>query len=134
MSALDVLRACAVAWNDHQADVIAALYDAGARRVSPLGALEGRDAIRSFVLGFFVRSPDTAIKLGRTAENHDDVLFEFVHRGTHQGPLRTPAGEIAGTGRIFTLKGTGVISVVDDRIANECLYFDPVDLTRQLTE
>jgi len=127
------LRAYVAAWNDHGVDVIVDLYDVGARRVSPVGALEGRDAIRSFVQGLFAMSPDTTIELGRTAENHNDVLFEFVDRGTHQGPLKTPAGEIAGTGRTFIIKGAGAISVVDGRIANECLYFDPADLIRQLT-
>src|SRR6266480_4885271 len=78
------LRAYVAAWNDHGVDVIVDLYDVGARRVSPVGALEGRDAIRSFVQGLFAMSPDTTIELGRTAENHNDVLFEFVDRGTHQ--------------------------------------------------
>lgn len=105
MSALEVLRAYVAAWNDHRVDAIVGLYDVGARRVSPVGALEGRDAIRSFVQGFFAMSPDTTIELGRTAENHNDVLFEFVDRGTHHGPLKTPAGEIAGTGRTFIIKG-----------------------------
>jgi hypothetical protein len=72
-------------------------------------------------------SPDTVIELGRTAENQTDVLFGFVHRGTHQGPLKTPAGEIAGTGRIRNVKGAGAISVVDGRIAtNACTSTRPI--------
>jgi hypothetical protein len=35
----------------------------GARRVSPLGTLERRYAIRSFAQGFFAMSPDTTIEL-----------------------------------------------------------------------
>jgi hypothetical protein len=47
VSALNVLRSYVAARNDHDVDLTVRLCDVGARRVSPLGALEGRDAIQS---------------------------------------------------------------------------------------
>lgn len=134
MSPVEVLEAYADAWNAHDVKAISDLYAPEAVRVSPLGAVEGRVAIRSYVEAFFAMSPDTSIEIGRHSSTASEVFYEFVDEGTQLGALRTAGGELPASGRRFHIEGSGIIAVADGQMCHDRVYFDVATLMRQLNQ
>ena len=60
------------------------------------------------------------------------VVLELVWNGTHTGPLQTPNGEIAPTGRKINLRACQVIDTVGEKVAAVRQYFDMATLLRQI--
>ena len=63
----------------------------------------GHEGFMRFMQGWADAFPD-----GRAEDSHvyvgkDFAVTEFVGRGTHEGPLRSPGGEISPTGRSVEL-------------------------------
>ena len=68
------------------------LYGAGT-------VFDGEEAVRGYFAASRIPFPDQANEIIAIAADGDTVLVEFWLTGTHLGPLRTPKGEIAPTGR-----------------------------------
>ncbi|MCV2489219.1 ester cyclase [Geodermatophilus sp. YIM 151500] len=105
-------------------DVVTWLPDAG-----PFTGIEpfveyGRAFLRAF--------PDGRIHRDHYLESGDRVVVEGRFTGTNTGPLRTPAGELAPTGRAMTLPFADVFRVVEGKIAEHRVYYDSLDLLTQL--
>jgi SnoaL-like polyketide cyclase len=60
------------------------------------------------------------------------VATEHIGRGTHTGPLVTPAGTIPATGRPVELRLAELYEVQEDRIKRLNAYYDSASLMRQL--
>ena len=74
---------------------------------------------------------------GRAEDSHVYVgenfaVTEFVGRGTHEGPLRSPGGEISPTGRSVEFELCEVYQIRNGRIHSARTYFDAANLMRQL--
>jgi hypothetical protein len=69
--------------------------------------------------------PDQANEIAIGAEG-DSVPVEFWLTGTHLGPLRTPKGEIAPTGRAFRVRMMASFEFApgSDRIVCERPFYD----------
>ncbi len=68
------------------------LYGAGT-------VFDGEDAVRGYFAASRTPFPDQANEIIAIGAGGDTVLVEFWLTGTHLGPLRTPKGEIAPTGK-----------------------------------
>jgi ketosteroid isomerase-like protein len=73
------------------------------------------------------RTEDTAAYAGE-----EFGVTEFVGRGTHEGPLKSPAGEIPPTGRSVEFKLCEVYEFRDGKIVSGHSYFDSLGLMTQL--
>ena len=73
------------------------LYGAGS-------VFDGEEAVRGYFAASRVPFPDQANEIIAIGACDDSVLVEFWLTGTHLGPLRTPKGEIAPTGRSFRVR------------------------------
>ena len=73
------------------------LYGAGT-------VFDGEDAVRSYFAASRTPFPDQANEIIAIGAGGDTVLVEFWLTGTHLGPLRTPKGEIAPTGKAFRVR------------------------------
>lgn len=62
----------------------------------------------------------------------DFVVTELMARGTHDGPLSTPAGEIPPSGRSLRLPMCEVLLIRAGKIAAARLYFDSAQLLQQI--
>ena len=62
----------------------------------------------------------------------DGVLAEFWLLGTHLGPLATPAGIIAPTGRTFRVRMAALFLFDDTGIVCERVWFDQLSILRDL--
>jgi predicted ester cyclase len=73
------------------------LYGAGT-------VFDGEAAVRGYFAASRIPFPDQANEIIAIGAEGDAVLVEFWLTGTHLGPLRTPKGEIAPTGKAFRVR------------------------------
>jgi uncharacterized protein (TIGR02246 family) len=66
--------------------------------------VHGREALLEYFKGMFKAMPDFKSDLTMIAFSGDTIVFEGVGSGTFTGPLATPEGEVAPTGKKFSLK------------------------------
>ena len=99
----------------------------------PFGqTFHGRDGFVNFMMGFKSAFPDLRINVTNQVATNDQVVNEFTARGTHTGPLLTPAGEIPATGRTVDFVICEVLGIRDGKVASLHNYQDAASLMRQL--
>ena len=87
-----------------------------------------RQSLENWARGF----PDGQVEIRNVIAERDWVVVEFTGRGTHQGPLAGPAGEIAPTGRWVEVPFCDVFQFENGKIVRGRTYFDAATLMRQL--
>ena len=92
------------------------LYGAGS-------VFDGEEAVRGYFAASRVPFPDQANEIIAISAGGDSVLVEFWLTGTHLGPLRTPKGEIAPSGKSFRVRGDSPIPDGGDEPAEDA---DPI--------
>jgi steroid delta-isomerase-like uncharacterized protein len=120
-------------WNDRDLEraLDLATDDIEIRLVATGQTLTGRDGFRRFMERFVSASSDMKKHITNQVVSADQVVSEFTLRGTHDGPLRTPTGEIPPTGREIQLEVVEVIGVRGEKIAWIRNYSDTMTLMRQ---
>jgi steroid delta-isomerase-like uncharacterized protein len=99
----------------------------------PFGqTFHGRDGFIGFMQSFKGAFPDIRISVTNQVATDDQVVSEFMARGTHTGPLQTPAGAIPPTGRTVDFIVCEVIQVKHGRITSLHNYQDATSIMRQL--
>ena len=99
----------------------------------PFGqTFHGRDGFTGFMQGFKGAFPDIRISVTNQVATDEQVVSEFTARGTHTGPLQTPAGAIPATGRTVDFIVCEVMPVKNGRIASLHNYQDAASIMRQL--
>ena len=103
------------------------LYGAGT-------VFDGEAAVRGYFAASRTPFPDQANEIIAIGAAGDTVLVEFWLTGTHLGPLRTPKGEIAPTGKTFRVRMMASFEFAPDsaRIVCERPYFDQRAVIRAL--
>ena len=92
----------------------------------------GREGFRAFMQDFKTAFPDCTVYLTRQVATEDGVVNEFRARGTHRGPLASPAGAIPPTGRSIDYPVCEVWEIREGKLARLRNYFDAASLMRQL--
>ena len=82
--------------------------------------------------GWATALPDSKATFEREVFSGNTVTLELTWRGTHTGPLQTPNGEIAPTGRKIELRAVQVVDVADGKAQSIRQYFDMATLFDQL--
>ena len=94
---------------------------------------EGADATLDVWKGWGQAFPDSRATFDRThVAGNDTVVLELTWRGTHQGPLQTPAGSIAATGKRIEVRAVAIVELSGDRARTQRHFFDMATLFRQL--
>jgi steroid delta-isomerase-like uncharacterized protein len=70
---------------------------------------------------------DNALVAGK-----ETVVLEVTWRGTHRGPLETPAGSIPPTGKGIEVRAVALVEIAGDRARSQRHYFDMATLLAQL--
>lgn len=97
-------------------------------------ATKGRDAVRSMIDGILRAFPDmTWEQVGDPIEAGGRAALVMAVRGTNDGPLSMPAGEVPPTGKAISFE-TAVLWTIgsDGLIAEERSYFDATGVAAQL--
>lgn len=101
--------------------------------VGPGMDLKGREEIRRFVEGFHQAFPDVAHRIDRLLVAGDTLIMEGVFTGTHEGVLRTPAGDVPPTGRRVEVREVQLVTIDRDGLAARFdTYFDRLEMLAQL--
>ena len=99
----------------------------------PAGAtFRGPDGYQQFLGVWLTAFPDAKVEVKNIAAGDDFAVAQFVGRGTHRGPLKTPAGDVPATGKPMVVDFCEVYSLKGGRIASCQLYFDAMGLMKQL--
>lgn len=121
--------------NAHDVKKFAATYAADAVVYDPFypQPMKGRDAVEQDMVELLRAFPDMRFSAGPLFQDGDTVAAEFTLRGTHEGPLASPDGEIAATGRPIENHGA-VFSTFNaaGEVAEERRYYDAGSLLAQL--
>jgi steroid delta-isomerase-like uncharacterized protein len=116
-------------------------FELGARMIAPEGIITlvgtgqtftGPEGSRQFETMWVTAFPDGLATVDRVIAQGDHVVVEFTGRGTHNGPLSTPAGDIPATGRSVTLQFIDVLEFADGKIQSQRSYLDSGSLMAQL--
>ena len=121
-------------FNDEKIDDVLALTteDIEANLI-PFGqTFQGREGFMNFMMGFKGAFPDLKITVTNQVATDDQVVSEFTARGTHTGPLLTPAGELPPTGRKVDFIVCEVWRIKNGKLASLHNYQDAASLMRQL--
>ena len=121
-------------WNDRDLDgaLDLATDDVEVRLVALGQTLTGRDGFRRFMERFAIASSDMKKDVKNQIASDDQVVSEFTLRGTHDGSLRTQAGEIPPTGRSIELEVVEVVGIREGKVGSITNYSDTSTLMRQL--
>jgi predicted ester cyclase/heme-degrading monooxygenase HmoA len=94
--------------------------------------LTGREAAEAMWSTYHDAFPDNRLQI--TAIHADDRggVHEGRAAGTHTGPLRGSAGEIAPTGRRAEINFCGIYEFEEGKVTSFHLYFDQAEMLRQL--
>jgi predicted ester cyclase len=82
--------------------------------------------------GFKGAFPDLRIAVTNQVATEDSVVSEFTARGTHTGPLQTPAGAIPPTGRIVDFVVCEIWKMRNGQLASLHNYQDAAAIMRQI--
>ena len=121
MNSGDLDRVAAVAAED-----IAFVDVAGGEEIA------GRGQWREYSGRYVKAFPDLQLDVANIVSTEDTVTLELVLRGTHKGPLESPAGSIPATGRPIDVRACIVARVRDGLITDAREYYDAVTLMLQL--
>ncbi len=100
--------------------------------VAPNASMHGREQVLGFLGVFWDAFPDGRLETSRLLAEGSVVAAEGRFIVTHTGVLRTPAGDVAATGRSVDFRWMSSYEVRGDELASEHLYFDQAELLGQL--
>ena len=92
----------------------------------------GIDEVIGAFVGWKAMAPDGVGEVERAIGNGDVVALEIRWRGTHTGPLVTPAGEVPPTGRGFDLWATAWQQWEGGRLVYQRHHLDMLTFLTQL--
>jgi steroid delta-isomerase-like uncharacterized protein len=134
LSIANVAKASVIAYNEKNWEKVHAsvtpdcLYDEVATNRKTTGV---KDTIALWQ-GWARAFPDSKATFENQFVAETTVVLELTWRGTHTGPLPTPHGEIAPTGKTIEFRACQVIEVSGERAKTIRQYFDMTTLLRQL--
>ena len=113
-------------------DLANAPYAEDAETSDPTGKYKGKAQILASFKAWKTAFPQANAQVTNQVSEGDQLVSEVVYRGTHSGPLATPNGSIAPTGKPIELHLAIVSSFRNGLIQRERAYFDLAGLMQQL--
>ena len=126
------LQAYLNAIDTHNRTAILSTYAKDVEIRAPGTELDGRAAAAAWIEVFLRAFPDLHHEVLSTVEADNQVAAESRFTGTHTGPLASPGGEIAPTGRTVTLDYADVVRFAGEELQSEHVYFDQAAFLTQL--
>jgi steroid delta-isomerase-like uncharacterized protein len=131
---IDAAKAPLLGFNDKNWNAVRAsispdfVYD----EVATNRKVQGADQTIALWQGWATAYPDAQATFNRELAGGNTVVFEVTWRGTHKGPLQTPEGPIAPTGKRIDVRACMVMEVANDKATLQCHYFDMGTLLQQI--
>jgi len=133
-SIVDVAKASVNAYNEKNWEKVRATLtpDCVYEEIATSRKTHGVNDTIALWQGWAKAMPDSKATFDNQIVKDNTVVLEITWRGTHSGPLQTPRGEIAPTGRRFELRACQVVNVSGERANTVRHYFDMNTLFQQL--
>jgi steroid delta-isomerase-like uncharacterized protein len=130
-----VVRTVYTAFNDHDLDAVVALVtdDFELVDVATGQTYQGPAGCRAWLEPWLTAVPNARTEVTSLVVEGDWVATEHTGRGTHTGPLPTPAGELPPSGRPIELRFGEFFELRGGKIARMRAYWDVGTLLRQVT-
>jgi predicted ester cyclase len=107
-------------------------YAEDAETSDPTGKYKGKAQILASFKVWKTAFPQANAQVTNQVSEGDQLVSEVIYRGTHSGPLASPKGTIAPTGKPIELRLAIVSSFRNGLIQRERAYFDLAGLMQQL--
>jgi predicted ester cyclase len=128
-----VFDAWLAAFNAHDEAAIRAVTAEDCVFEGPGGVhLVGRDAVAGYALVWLHAFSDAALEADHVAVDGDWVAMAGMFRGTHDGTLASPNGDVPATGRRLEGRCSQLVRFADGKAVEEHLYYDQIDVITQL--
>ena len=110
-------------------DGAAAIYHEDVVTIDPgLGRATSLAEWRAYGEAFRRASPDAHMVVQTVLEHEDTVAVEATFAGTFTGPMTSPQGEVAPTGRAFEVPFADFFRFHEGRVAEHHVYYDQIAL------
>ncbi len=121
------------AFNAHDERRMRACYGDDATLEAPGDVrIEGGDASVGYAMAWLNAFPDARLTVHERVVGGEWVVERFTFAGTHDATLHGPDGDIPATHRRLEGRGAQMFRVKGDKIVEEHLYFDQVQVMTQL--
>ncbi len=94
--------------------------------------MEGVDQVIACWKEWATAFPDSTATFHNALVSGNTVVVEVTWHGTHTGPLQTPGGQIAATGKPIEIRACQVVEIAGGKAKSERQYFDMATLLKQL--
>jgi len=133
-SIIDMAKAPIIAYNEKNWDAVKASVTSGFvyDEVGTQRRVQGINDFLAAWCGWAAALPDSKATFHSALVSGNTVVLEVTWRGTHTGPLQTPHGEIAPTGKKIDIRACQVIEIAGDKPQAMRHYFDMATLLKQL--
>ncbi len=95
-------------------------------------SLKGSDEIIKALQGWKQAMPDVKGTVTNAVASGNTVTLEVTWRGTHTGPLESPAGTIPASGKSQTTPAAWILDYDGDKVKESRHYFDMVTFLTQI--
>ena len=125
-----VVREIQAAWNAKDLDRCASYAHADARMTNM--AFGAKTTFREYIDNWARAFPDGKLEITNCVVQGDNVVVEYVGRGTQTGALRSPMGELPASGRRVEVPCVECLRFRDGKLAEGRMYFDAFSMLQQL--
>lgn len=94
--------------------------------------IHGLAAIKAFTEGFHRAFSPFSLRIDDLIAEGEQVVVRMTTRGTHTGPLMSPAGTVPPTGKTIAMPGIGFYRVAGGKIVEERVIMDVFGAMQQL--
>jgi steroid delta-isomerase-like uncharacterized protein len=94
--------------------------------------VQGVEQVTALWQGWATALPDSKATFHNAVVSGETVLLEVTWNGTHTGPLQTPTGSLAATGKRIELRACQVFQIAEGKAQSMRQYFDMATLMQQL--
>jgi steroid delta-isomerase-like uncharacterized protein len=121
------------AFNAHDEAAVRALTADDCVFEGPGGVrLEGADAVTGYAMVWLNAFSDAKLHVDTVVVDGDWVAMTGTFRGTHDGTLSGPDGDVPATGRTLEGRCSQIVRFADGKAVEEHLYYDQMDVVTQL--
>ncbi len=121
------------AFNAHDEQAIRALTADDCVFEGPGGVrLEGGDAVAGYAMVWLNAFSDARLTAHQVVVDGDWVAMTGTFKGTHDGTLASPDGDVPATGRTLEGRCSQFVRFADGKSVEEYLYYDQMDVITQL--
>jgi predicted ester cyclase len=119
-------------WNQKKLDAADELFAANHSSPSAPGLPDGPAGVKAIAGMFLGAFPDLTVDMEITIAEGDLVGGRLRQRGTHTGPMVTPNGPVAATGKPVDFTEVALLRIADGKVVTSWYWTDMIALLTQI--